>query len=366
MIRLHTLLVLFYSLAFNVAAGQPALQGRVVDHFKKPVAGASVYFNNTSIGTMTDSSGRFSFTRPIYGELVVSSIGFERVTLDVKPEAYQNKIMVFELSPRQVTMQTVLVLSDAQRKKYLDIFKENFLGYTTNATLCSIENMGDIEFFASERDSFSFEASSEVPLILINHALGYIIKFDLVHFYFNTKTGATSYFGYANFEELRINQDFSEKRKEDYAGSSLHFFRSLIADRVKQEKFLMMNLVVDSSQKKTIKGRETFGRRYTPISREQLLSVDSVSGNFLVNWNETWEIGHPSKAALNFNSRFISAGPVGHASGRTYSHLTKTDAMIMIDPNGVILNPMDLYFAGEWARRKVANMLPFDYQPSDD
>lgn len=352
-------LTLFYYPLFS----QSLLKGRVVDNTNQPLSGASVYFNNSSVGTMTSENGHFEINNPLNAELVISSIGFERLVVDLKDIDYAGKAVVFKLEPRQVTLQTVLVLSDAQRKKYLDIFKQHFLGITAEATKCSIENMGDINFFESTRDSFSFEAGSDMPLIVINHALGYRISFDLVQFYYNFKTGANSYFGYTNFEELKMNEDFSERRKKAYLGSSLHFFRSLIENSLEKNKFFMANLKVDSTKKIKMHGAVTFAKKKIPLHPGDITGFDSANNVFLVDWNETLQIGHPSGVRLASSTGYMRWEPAASDNTRSYSYLTKNPATILVDDYGVVLNPMELFLSGDWAFRKVANMLPYNYYP---
>jgi hypothetical protein len=58
-------------------AAQKLLKGLVVDEKNAPIPKASVFLNNTSIGTMADNAGRFTLSIPSGKfDLVVSSVGF--------------------------------------------------------------------------------------------------------------------------------------------------------------------------------------------------------------------------------------------------------------------------------------------------
>src|SRR5918993_326570 len=103
-----------------VTIGQLSLAGRVVNGATGlPLAGASVYFNNTSIGTSSNDKGEFSFNNVDLGnsELVVSSVGFEILVVKINASQVKGKSYLCQLTPKEEQLKDVLVLSDARRKK---------------------------------------------------------------------------------------------------------------------------------------------------------------------------------------------------------------------------------------------------------
>jgi hypothetical protein len=63
---------------------QSALKGTVLDETDKPVPGASVFLNNTSVGTTANNDGNFELFIPAGRfELIVSSVGFQTYNLAI-------------------------------------------------------------------------------------------------------------------------------------------------------------------------------------------------------------------------------------------------------------------------------------------
>ena len=85
-----------------VAQAQHSITGKVLnDENDSPIAGASVYFNNTSLGTITSSNGSFFLPDAVNGELIVSSVGFERLIFTFNLAQLKGKSFTFKLSPKQ-------------------------------------------------------------------------------------------------------------------------------------------------------------------------------------------------------------------------------------------------------------------------
>jgi hypothetical protein len=72
------ILTLCFLLVAALLFAQSALKGTVIDETDKPVPGASVFLNNTSVGTTANNDGNFELFIPAGRfELIVSSIGFQ-------------------------------------------------------------------------------------------------------------------------------------------------------------------------------------------------------------------------------------------------------------------------------------------------
>jgi hypothetical protein len=339
-----------------------------------PIEGASVYFNNTSIGTIANNSGKFSITSHgfLNGELIISAIGFELQVYVTGGAGVQTKDLVFKLATKEQQLREVLILTDAVRKKYLAIFEKNFLGITEEASHNKIENRKHI-YFTSGDGKNSFRAYSDTPLVIINKMLGYKISFDLVDFLFNEQLGQTFYYGYTRFEEMGDKNKWVKNRRRSYYGSTVHFFRSLIANRLKEESFSMYLLKpvqssMDSTNNKNgsnlnslTKGEEL--SMAVSISAEQILQPDSIDvnqyrvsfkGKLMVQYNKD-----PASKNYLKSKTFIQGNmPVGFRS-----FITVKTPFISLSNTGIINNPMDVLYSGYWIYDKVANMLPFNYVP---
>ena len=338
-----------------------------------PVDGASVYFNNTSIGTSADKAGKFSLQIPDFlnAELIISAIGYELQVYNTGG-VVRTKDVVFKLVSKEQQLREVLILPEALRKKYLSIFENNFLGITEEASRSKIENRKNI-YFTSGDGKNSFRAYSDTPLVIINKMLGYKISFDLVDFLYNHDLGSTFYYGYVRFEELGDKNRWQKNRKRSYYGSTVHFFRSLIENRLKEEAFSIylvkpVQLSIDSisnvkgsSFKSPAPGEEMAVA--VAVTPEQILQPDSSNANqykvafkgkLMVQYNRD-----PASKKYIRSKTFVQGNmPVGF---RAFVNV-KTD-FLSLSNTGIINNPMDVLYSGYWIYEKTANMLPFNYVP---
>ncbi len=359
MYRLLTYIIclLFFSLT---AFTQARFHGKVVvEGTQEPVVAASVYFNNTSIGTTTNSKGEFDLPEPglSNAELIVSYVGFDPLVYIFKNGGNSNRMYLFELRKKEPIMEEVLVLPDASRNKYLQLFRDNFLGLTEEASMSKIENQSSLYFTKPEKGRNSFNAYSDTPLIIINKKLGYKIYFQLQEFYFNQDKNMTSFYGFTRYEELGDKKRWDKNRRKAYYGSTMHFFRSLINDKLDEESYKIFLVKQDSSLRM---GKMDMAY---PVTAKQILTADSmhigeysVSGKMkiMIQYNREPD----SKAYLKKKLFVHGSLPFG-----VRSYLVSKDGDFMIDKNGVLLNPLSVLYDGFWVYEKAANLLPYNYDP---
>ncbi len=358
----------FYIICFAlVSAGafsQVLFQGKVIsEETNEPVNAASVYFNNTSIGTATNALGEFKIT--VSGlaspQLVISSIGFSPIIYTVGPGEQSNPGLLFKLKKKQPLLREVLVLNDEIRKKWLRIFKDNFLGITEEANFSSINNESSIYFTKPGNGKNSFNAYSDIPLVIINKKLGYKIYFQLQEFYYDQNSGITSFYGFTRYEELGDKKRWLENRRKAYYGSSMHFFRSLISDKLQQEFYKIFTIKEDS-----LLQPDGFKKNFitaVPVTAAQILKADSANiGNYIVSGKNKIMVQYnrdpESKNYLKQHVFVTGSLPTGF---RSYI-IPNTDT-VKIDKNGVLSNPLSVLFSGYWVYEKAANLLPYNYDP---
>ncbi|MBC7866498.1 MAG: carboxypeptidase-like regulatory domain-containing protein, partial [Gloeobacteraceae cyanobacterium ES-bin-316] len=227
------MLTRFYNIIFCLifsatVCAQQNFAGRVLNEKDDtPLSGASIYINNTSIGSISNDKGEFFISNAISGDVIISSIGYERLVFKLNTKEAAGKWFVFKLAKKETMLTDVLILPDATRKRFLRLFTENFLGITEEADMSKITNLNAINF-ANPNEKYAIKAYSDTPLIIVNKKLGYTIKFELVDFYFNENTGQSSFYGYTRYEEMGDKKRWKKNREKAYYGSTLHFFRSLI------------------------------------------------------------------------------------------------------------------------------------------
>jgi hypothetical protein len=368
---------LFTFLLFNIAAiAQVSIAGKVInEQTGSPVQGASVYFNNTSIGTNTNAAGQFSLQNStvVNAELIISCVGYELLVFKIDAATIQNKNFTFKLNVKEQQLRDVLILTDAVRKKYLGIFEKNFLGITEEAIRSTIENRKDIYFTKGEEKN-SFKAYSDTPLVIINKMLGYKISFELIEFSFDEQSGRTYFFGYTRYEEMGDKSRWVKNRKRCYYGSTVHFYRSLIANRLKEEGYTMYLIkqapfssdngssgTAENLHNSPIAQQEP--SMAVTISAEQVIKPDSSNSN---NYNITpggklmvqYDKDPSSKNYLKDKIMIAGGLPVGFRS-----YIAVNAPFISLNKTGIVNNPMDLEYSGFWMYEKAANMLPFNYQP---
>lgn len=372
--NLFFLVVLFFLPVSLIA--QKTISGIVLSEATGlPLEGASVYFNNTSIGTSANASGKFFIVLPeiANAELIVSAVGFQLIVFKPDEAVVENNNLVFKLSPKEQQLKEVLILTDAVRKKYLAIFEKNFLGITEEASRSSIKNKKDI-YFTTGGAKNSFMAYCDTPLVIINKMLGYKISFELGEFFYDEQSGRTFYYGYTRFEEMGDKNSWVKNRKHCYYGSTVHFYRSLINNDLKKQgyqlylikpvRFSTDNGSSGSNKKNTGQPAQqeemamavsvTAGQIITADSSSSANYVVTIPGKLMVQYDRD-----PSSKKYLLKNTFIQGNlPTGFRS-----YVTVKAPFISINNAGIINNPMEVEYSGYWIYEKAANMLPFNYIP---
>lgn len=337
-----------------------------------PVEGASVYFNNTSIGTSANAAGKFSLPLPdiANAEMIISAVGFQLLVFKPGAAGIENKNIIFKLAQKEEQLKNVLILTDAVRRKYLAIFETQFLGITEEAAGSSIKNRKDIYFTTGDSKN-AFRAYSDTPLVIINKMLGYKISFELAEFLYDQLNGRTFYYGYTRFDEMGDKKRWVKNRKRCYYGSTVHFFRSLIGNRLKEEGYRIylikpLHIPADSSSAGS-GGKPASGQNEMAmavgVTAAQIIEPDSSnSGNYKIAIPGKLMVQYDKEPASKYylkKSTFIAGNmPVGFRS-----YVTVKTPFISLNKMGIINNPADVEYSGYWIYEKAANMLPFNYAP---
>ncbi len=119
------------------------ISGRVVDSTdKKPVANASVFLNNTTIGAVTGNDGIFklNIARPGKYEIIVSMIGYAPYQKLLFTDRGNTTLPDIKIAPQIITLSEVKVKIDPRRDRDYKWFKDDFLGSSNFAGKCRILN----------------------------------------------------------------------------------------------------------------------------------------------------------------------------------------------------------------------------------
>jgi hypothetical protein len=165
---------------------QYTVTGRVVDSTsKEPLRGASVFAQNTTIGTATNKEGEFSLTLKSGGyDLIISFSGYQTITRRITGDEGKIEIVLArdEKSLQEVIIQTSNEVADGWAK-YGNLFTENFIGATPFAANCKLENPDVLKFYYLKK-SDKVRVLATAPVMISNPSLGYNLTYLLDSFVF--------------------------------------------------------------------------------------------------------------------------------------------------------------------------------------
>ena len=389
---------------------------------KKPLPSVSVYLNNTSIGTVTNNKGVF-ILRNIPSEkfkLIASSIGYETYAEMIDPKKMSGDFVII-MNPKPEQLDKVVLVPDDPNgwKKWGKLFTDLFIGTNSNSNQCHIENPDVIRLRMNPDNTLT--AYAREPLVIMNYALGYEIRYKLEEFEYDFNTKVVSYNGYALFKDVGLSnkkkeKKYEEERKETYKGSLLHFMRSYFVNKLDEQGFEMRSLgnisnpekdrakykfniewalhrdstILDTSEiiasitpaaclncvptvTKTVKATDS-----TDYFKKKLLEPDSVISHQVVLADSIGFAEDSATAGLYFKDSLEVSYKLKDIPKR-YKALSKEHKNesypvsqfvfvnrkpVYISANGFYYGPHDLKITGFWAWwETMSTMLPYDYSP---
>lgn len=256
------LAVLFPLLLITVSvfAQRNYIKGTVIEkQTGEPLPGARVFLNQTTIGALTDTEGRFEIKDipPGNYKLVVSMLGFETYTKEL--DELDQTLEIF-LDVNQMELNEIVVTAKGTRswRRNLARFERELIGITRNAFRTKILNPEALNF---DNKPDTLIAWANAPLEIENRALGYKVTFFLNDF--SVIEEQLTIDGYAVFEELEAGSSdqqrrWNKERERAYTGSFTHFIHSLFSNQLRQD------------------GYEVFYTRNTAIFSDEVLNFNRV------------------------------------------------------------------------------------------
>ncbi len=404
--RLLVALFFFISGANALAQNTFSISGIVRDK-KDGLPGASIYLSGYKVATVADNNGRFKLTnlKPGSYDLLVQIVGYLPYSKSV---IIADKSVEVDLVLKENVAQLdeVTVRADPNRQKYINQFKEFFIGKTPNATQCRILNpqVLNVDFDITKS---TLTVSTTEFLVVENKALGYRLKYMLDHFEYNSRTHIIYYSGHPFFEELKASAAKKRKyiaaREIAYYGSSQHFFRSLYAGRSQEEGFIINKMV-------KIPNPNRYPEYLINGNLEKIKAVAEKTGirqnkgkidtALLAFWTKQKEM---PKTIDKFSRADVLTDTLVHYFNQNLRYLNYTDGLLIqytkekeslaysktgfwifrpLDvpeneisvanltegpvrfyENGGIYDSRSLLYEGYWAYEKIADMVPMDYIP---
>lgn len=304
------------------------IRGIIMDaNTKETIPNATVYYDQTFNGTITDKDGSFELQIFNNGSLplVFSAIGYCSVSY-TKYSA--SEIMEIYMEPKIYNIDEVSVNAESLekiRRRNLRIFKKQFLGTTSNAKHCEILNEKDITF-NYDFESDTIKAYAMNPIRIVNYALGYKIDYYLNKFEYFKKTASTSFRGTFIFtEDLNMpgesNRSYKVNREYSYYGSRMHFIRSLYLDSLSQANYQVRNQQYDTLDVPDLIYVDTEGQRFLKNVGDILIRYDKIN-----------------RSIIRFKKDYVLIDESGY-----------------FDPDGI-------NWTGEMGSQRMADWLPYEYK----
>lgn len=389
-----------------IAQNTFSISGIVRDN-KDGLPGASIYLSGYKIATVADNDGKFKLSnlKPGSYDLLVQIVGYLPYSKSV---IISDKSVQVDLVLKENVAQLdeVVIRADPNRQKYINQFKEFFIGKTPNALQCKILNpqVLNVDFDITKS---TLTVSTTEFLVVENKALGYRLKYMLDHFEYNSRTRIIYYSGHPFFEELKASPAKKKKyiaaRETAYYGSSQHFFRSLYANKTKEEGFIinkMLKIPNPNRYPEYIINSNIEKIKTVPEKTGIRINKPKIDTALLAFWMKQKEM---PRTIDQFSKAEVLTDTLVHYYNQNLKYLNYTDALLIqytkekeslaysktgfwifrpLDvpeneisianltaggvrfyKNGGIHDSRSLLYEGFWAYEKIADMVPMDYVP---
>jgi CarboxypepD_reg-like domain len=351
---------LFFSLAVFSQDKTFPIDGKVIDDKTgQPLIGASVFCQNTTIGTLSKADGIFHLRLANGGyDMIVSFTGYETQSIRIGKDHKPTDTLTISLKEQDKSLEQAVVTGSAEVadgwNKYGQFFLDNFIGTTPNASQCTLDNKDALKFyFYKKRNKLKIKATAD--LIVTNNALGYKIRYQLDSFVYEYGTNVGSYTGYPLFEELQGTPDqqqvWMQNRLSSYSGSRLHFIRSWYDSTLEEEGFVME--LADSNGNNKMKKLE---QPYDP----KFYTVDS--GDVEINIRGRLRVSYTGRVP---DQKYLAERKFPLTTRVQISAIDIVNGFV-IEENGYFYDQSDVTNIGYWSWKKLAEALPYDYLPEKE
>ena len=355
--KAHLIFLFLLLLSSFGSYAQFTVAGRVVDSAtKEPMTGASVYCQNTTIGTVTNKDGGFSLQLKSGGyDLIITYTGYQ--TKQIRISHTDEKIPDIEMVKEEKSLGEVVIKSSNEVKdgweKYGTFFLEHFIGATPNAAKCTLLNPEVLHFYLLKKSN-KLRVLATDPLQIENKALGYNLRYQLDSFIYYYGNGINLYRGYCLYSEMdgsdSLKRQWTINRTQAYYGSKLQFMRSYYDSTLAEDGYSVAMLDENDNTK--------FNKITDVYDTAYYGGLDSS------NQVEVW---YPRKLSITYSKKKPEPEylrqfkyPKNVATQITYVEFTDG---IAIKENGYFYDQKDLVSQGYWSWKNLADQLPYDYLP---
>ena len=229
---------------------QHTLEATLLDGMtRQPVSDAHVYLEGTTIGTSTDSQGKFSLTvrNAMNTPLVISHILYEKIIINEPFRVVLPKVIYLEETSSSFDEVVISArnISRIKRREMLNIFRKQLLGYERSAQSCKILNEDDIVLI-HDKENQELRAYAQKPLEIVNNYLKYRILWELIDFKIKYKDTSlsnqsmqhVSIIGTVSFTDIGAYTENLRLRRQVVLNTSIrHFFHLLTINKMQVDIF---------------------------------------------------------------------------------------------------------------------------------
>ncbi|MFT5892197.1 MAG: hypothetical protein ACI9Y7_002307 [Dokdonia sp.] len=323
--HLYILCFLFYG-----TLSAQTISGTVYDSVtKEPLLGASVYFEGTTIGGITNEQGKFILytKKSSMSQLVVTYLGYTDAVLTLSG----NRPLTVFLIPKEESLDEVVVIATPlfTREQLLTAFRAQFLGTTKAGMSCKILNEDALKLYYNASKKQLIVSANEIVRVK-NPYLGYEIRFRLYECkisYFSKSIKPydvrQSYYAGTSFfiDQKKDIRKYRKRRQDVYEGSSLHFMRTVATEKWDEEDFVIY-------------------KKGLPVYPKTHFIVSDTLGIKKVQLTDPVAILYDKKKRSNVRPK--------------HTHYT-------IDGFGNFYPPDALVFSGLMGQQRLGDALPLDY-----
>ena len=342
------------------AQDRGSVKGSVVEVAGKGgvIPGVNIYLEGTTLGTQTDSLGRFQLKNIPFGryKIVASMVGFTPYIefLDVDKQV---KNLSIKLAEDTKTLDEIRVVATRDKvwERQMKTFERIFLGENYNKKQVIIRNREAVDFTQTDE---VLVAKANSPLVIENQTLGYTITYELDRL--EVSKSLTSFRGLARYElnppaNKKQAEKWEENRKEAYLGSLTHFLKSMMEGRLEEAGF-QAYLLKPGMQNLSAGRRGYFydvsTNRHFPFAPFQYIKHIKDTELYLLDISNAIELVYSKKRVSR---------PVFMDAPYPYTILIPK-GLVVINAMGNLQDPFTLELRGEMGRAGMAELLPMDYE----
>lgn len=349
---------IFLLLLTGAAAHAQTIMGSVVDaQTNEPLPFVNVFISNTTKGTQTDVKGAFvlKVQSAGYAKVVASMVGYKTFEQEfvLRPDETRRLFIRLSVDTKFLNEVKISGKRDKQWKRLYKDFERAFLGRSKNARNSKVLNPYDINV-TKKRQILTANAAKAIEID--NKALGYHLSYQLDDF--ESTADAYQFGGQLLFKLMPSaneaeSQTWERNRNDTYRGSLRHFLAAVVQKKSQKEGFRVY--LEETPSENLARSRYFKSNALLEINVDTLAQFNAALQRVSLP-NYRYEIHYlnrrdPQNWYFDLNEEV--------------SWLEIDGNFLAFSYNGIVENSRQLETIGSMSKRRVADLLPEDYQPTD-